>query len=190
MNHALWYASRATGLVSLLLLTATLVLGLLGAARASSDRWPRFVVAALHRNLSLLAVVFLAIHISSAILDPYAGIRWVDAVVPFLSSYHPLSLGLGAVAFDLTLAIIATSLLRSRITLRVWRAIHLAAYACWPSAILHGWAIGGADSRRLWVLALDGLCVVAVGAAGLLRLASTHPDTVARGADQVVGQRR
>ena len=190
MDHALWYASRATGLVSLLLLTATLVLGLLGAARASTDRWPRFVVATLHRNLSLLAVVFLVIHISTAIIDPFAGIGWLDAVVPFLSSYHPLPLGLGAVAFDLTLAIIVTSLLRARISLRLWRVVHLAAYACWPSAIVHGWAIGGADSHRLWVLVLDGLCVVAVAVTGLRRLVATHPDSIARGTDQVVGGRR
>lgn len=188
MSHALWYASRATGLVSLLMLTATMVLGLLGAGRFNTSRWPRFVLATVHRNISLLIVVFLAIHISTAVIDPYAGIGWLDTVLPFVSVYHPLSLGLGAVAFDLVLALIVTSLLRTRITLRTWRALHLTAYACWPVALLHGLAIGGADTHRLWVLALDGVCVLVVVVAGIWRLTASHPDTVARGADRVVGR--
>ncbi len=188
MSHALWYASRATGLVSLVLLTATMVLGLLGAGRFTSSRWPRFVLAHLHRNLSLLVVVFLIVHIATAILDPYAGIGWFDAVVPFVSVYHPLALGFGAVAFDLLLALIVTSLLRARLSLRVWRAVHVAAFVCWPVAVLHGYAIGGADSRRLWVLVLDALCVLAVLGAGTWRLAVNHPDTLARGADRPVGR--
>jgi sulfoxide reductase heme-binding subunit YedZ len=188
MNQALWYASRATGLVCLLMLTSTMVLGLLGAGRFNSSRWPRFVVATLHRNLSLLVIVFLLVHISTAIIDPYAGIGWLDAVVPFVSVYHPLSLGLGAVAFDLVLALVATSLLRTRIRLGAWRAIHLTAYAVWPVALLHGLAMGGTDTHRLWVLGMDGVCVLAVVVAGGWRLAADHPDTVARSVDRVAGR--
>lgn len=95
MGQALWFTSRGTGLVSLLLLTATVGLGAAHAARWGSTRWPRFTVAALHRNLSLLAVVFLAAHVATAVIDPYAGIRWLDAVLPFGSTYHPFWLGLG-----------------------------------------------------------------------------------------------
>jgi methionine sulfoxide reductase heme-binding subunit len=189
MSQALWYASRATGLVCLLLLTASMVLGLLGAGRFNASMWPRFVVATLHRNLSLLVVIFLLVHISTAIIDPYAGIGWIDTVVPFVSVYHPLSLGLGAVASDLVLALIVTSLLRSRINLSTWRAVHVTAYACWPVALLHGLAIGGADRHKMWVLGLNGLCVLAVAAASVWRLGASHPDTVARSVDRPVGRR-
>src|SRR5581483_7783042 len=116
MQLALWFASRATGLVALPLLTVSLVLGIVGAGRAASPRWPRFALAALHRNISLLSVLFLAVHISTAIIDPYAGIGWLDAVVPFVSVYHPFWLGLGAVALDLMLALVISSLLRPRIS--------------------------------------------------------------------------
>jgi len=190
VNQAYWYASRSTGLVSLLLLTLAMILGLLGAGRFTSTRWPRFVVASLHRNVSLLIVVFLVIHIVTAVIDPYAGIGWLDAVIPFMSVYHPLPLGLGAVAFDLILALIATSLLRTRISLGAWRAVHLTAYACWPFAVLHGYFIGGADSRRLWVLAIEGICVMAVAGALVWRLGASHPDTVARSADRPPARRR
>jgi predicted ferric reductase len=180
VSHALWYASRATGLVCLILLSASVVLGLLGAARFASYAWPRFVVAALHRNVSLLIIAFLVVHISTAIIDPYAGIGWVSAVVPFLSSYHPLWLGLGTVAFDLLLALVATSLLRTRISLGAWRAVHWAAYACWPAAVVHGYTIGGVDRTKIWVLALDAVSVLSVLAALAYRVRASHPDTEVR----------
>ncbi len=177
---ALWYASRATGLVSLLLLTGVVVLGALNGARVGSRSWPRFALAGLHRNLSLLAVAFLAIHIATAIIDPYAGIGWASAVLPFVSHYHPFWLGLGALAFDLLIALIASSLARPRIDPRLWRAIHWAAYICWPVAVAHGWGIGGADARLRWVLAVTVACIVAVVGAVGWRVRARHPDSEAR----------
>lgn len=188
MGQALWFLSRATGLVALLLLTATVVLGAGHAARTSSSRWPRFAVGALHRNLSLLATVFVAVHVSSAIIDPYAGLRWVDAVVPFISDYHPLWLGLGTVALDLMLALVVTSLLRSYLGTRSWRILHMSAYLLWPLAVLHGLGIGGDDSGLLWVQALNAACVLAVLVALVFRLRASNPDRQARRA--VVGEHR
>jgi sulfoxide reductase heme-binding subunit YedZ len=177
---ALWYASRATGLALLVMLTAVVVLGALNGGRFAARNWPRFAISDVHRNLSLITVAFLVVHVATAIIDPYAGIAWLDAVVPFVSTYHPFWLGLGALASDLFLALIVSSLLRPRISQRVWRAVHWAAYVCWPVAVLHGWGIGGADSRLLWVLALIVVCVLAVIVAVGWRLASSHPDTEAR----------
>lgn len=182
MTQALWYASRGTGLVSLLLLTAAVVLGALNTARFSRSRWPRFAVAAVHRNLSLIALAFLAVHVATAVIDPYAGIGWLDAVLPYGSVYQPLWTGLGAVAGDLLLALVATSLLRSRLSVRVWRAVHWFAYACWPVAVIHGLGIGGADTRLGWVLLFNAGCVLAVAAAVGWRLRASHPDTLARAA--------
>lgn len=177
---ALWYASRATGLAALLLLTATVVLGAANSARFASPNWPRFAIATVHRNLSLITVVFLVVHIASAIIDPYAGIGWLDAVIPFVSHYHPFWLGLGAVAFDLLVALVVTSLLRTRIDHRVWRAVHWAAYVCWPVAVVHGFEIGGADSRLNWVRILTLACLAAVVIAVAWRAMVRHPDTEAR----------
>lgn len=187
MDQTLWYASRATGLVALLLLTATLVLGITTAGRWASPGWPRFVIAAVHRNLSLLSVVFLGVHIASAVIDPYAGISWADAVIPFGSAYRPLWLGLGAVAFDLLLAVVATSLLRLRIPLRWWRGVHWSSYALFPLAIVHGLGTGGTDIGLGWILALATACVLAVALAVGWRIRVTHPDTQARRAAQLAG---
>ena len=165
---ALWYLTRGTGLVTLLLLTASVVLGVLQVRRWGS---PRFVVVSLHRAISLLVVVFLAVHVLTAVLDSFAPIRLVDAVVPFAGSYRPIWLGLGAVAFDLIVALTVTSLLRRHLGLAAWRAVHWLAYACWPIALVHGWGTGS-DTRTPWMLTTTLACAAAVLAAIASRLAS------------------
>src|ERR1700753_3751023 len=120
-----WYASRATGVVALLLLTAVLVLGILVSRQGRLPGLPRFAVTSLHRNLSLLAVAFIAVHILTAVLDSYVSIPLLSSVVPFASGYERFWLGLGAISFDLMLAMIVTSLLRGRLNRLLWRVIHL-----------------------------------------------------------------
>ena len=187
MDQALWYASRATGLVTLILLSAGMVSGAATAGRFATPRWPRFTITAMHRNLSLLAVTFLGVHIATAVIDPYAGISWIDAVVPFGSAYRPFWLGLGAVALDLMIAVVVTSLLRSRMPLRWWRAVHRSSYALFPLAVAHGLGAGGVDSGLGWVLAVNTVCVLAVVLAVGWRMSVTHPDTQARRAAELVG---
>lgn len=162
MDQALWFASRGTGLVSLLLLTATIALGTVHTTRSASERWPRFTLHAVHRNLSTLSLVFLAVHIATAVIDPYVTLSWLDAVVPFVSAYKPLWVGLGAVAVDLMIAVVLTSAVRSRIPLRVWQWVHYGAYGVWPIAVVHGFGSGGRDSDLLWVQALYVLCAATV----------------------------
>ena len=160
---AYWYLTRATGGVAIILLTASVALGVLDVARVTTKRMPRFIVDGAHRTTSLLAVAFLAVHILTAVLDTFVSITLVDAVVPFVGSYRPFWLGLGAVAFDLLIALIFTSLVRRFLGHRTWRATHWLAYACWPIALLHGLGTGS-DTKSIWMLAisLGGLAVVLV----------------------------
>jgi sulfoxide reductase heme-binding subunit YedZ len=160
-DKILWFATRGAGTVSLLLFTAVVCLGVLTVMRWQGAGWPRFLSAQLHRNLSLLSLVFLAVHVVTAIADPFAQLGVLAAVVPFASSYRPLWVGLGVIAVDLGIALVVTSLLRARVGQRAWRAIHWLAYACWPLAVLHG--IGsGTDAAAPWMLAIDALCVGSV----------------------------
>lgn len=171
MSHAFWYATRATGVVSLVLLTLVVALGIAGTVRLKSGRWPRFLVAGLHRNVTLLTLVFVVGHIVTTFLDSFAPIGLRDAVVPFLASYRPLWLGLGAVALDLLLALTVTSLLRARIGLRAWRSLHWLAYAAWPVALAHGLGTGS-DTRFGWMQLLTLSCVIVVGISVAFRLRS------------------
>jgi len=173
-SQASWYLTRGTGAVSLLLLTAVTVLGILNAVRWSPRGTPRFVLQRVHRNVSLLSVVFIVIHIATAVVDGFAPIRWIDAVVPFRSAYRPLWLGLGAVAFDVMLAVIVTSLIRARLGYRVWRAVHWSAYGLWAIAVFHGLGIGS-DAKELWMLALVVCSVGAVAVAAVWRIAVGWP---------------
>ena len=166
----LWYATRAAGLVTLLLLTASTALGVLTATRASTSRWPRFLVIGLHRNLALLAMVFLALHVGTTVVDTYTSIGLQDAFVPFLSGYRRLWLGLGAIACDLLVTLTVTSLLRQRMRPRMWRAVHWTGYLCWPVALAHGLGIG-TDTGTGWVFDLTLGCAAVVAAAAIARMA-------------------
>jgi len=160
-TKVLWYLTRGLGVGALLLLTASIVLGVLTTVGWKSPRWPRFATAGLHRNLTLLAIFVVVLHVLTTVLDGYTPIRLLDAVVPFVSAYRPVWLGLGAVAFDLLLALVATSLLRARIGFRMWRWVHWLAYVSWPVALVH--ALGtGSDARFAWLQLVGVACVTAV----------------------------
>ena len=181
-SRALWYLTRGFGIVSLILLTLTTVLGLAQAVRYARPGLPRFVISAIHRNGSLLAVSAIAIHVVTAVLDSFAPIHVVDLFVPFASSYRPFWTGMGALALDLMLAVIITSLIRERIGHRAWRAVHWAAYASWPIALVHGLGTG-TDSKLGWVLFLYVGCTFAVVASLWWRLSKgwTPVNSLTRG---------
>jgi sulfoxide reductase heme-binding subunit YedZ len=170
----LWYATRATGMVALVLLTASVILGIAGTTRFTAPGLPRVVTAGLHRNVSLLVLGLVTAHVLTTVLDSYTRIGLTAAIIPFSSQYRGFWLGLGAVAFDLLLALALTSLLRHRLSYRSWRAVHWLGYACWPIALWHGLGTG-TDSRLPWLLALDALCVGAVAAAVWWRLSLVQP---------------
>lgn len=161
---ALWYASRATGIVLFVLLTLVVLLGLLVSRRGRLPGLPRFAVTGLHRAIALIAVVFLLVHVLTAVADGYVTIQLIAAVVPFTSSYLPLPMALGAVALDLMIAVVITSLLRARLGARTWRTVHWLAYAAYPVAVLHSFT-SAADLRSGVLLALTVLLLAAVAAA-------------------------
>jgi len=160
-SSALWYTTRATGLVALVLLTGTLVLGIVCSIGWVSERWPRFLSQSLHRNLSLIGLSLIVVHVFTTVMDGYVPIGLANAVIPFRSPYRPLWVGLGACAFDVLLAVAITSGLRRRIGVRVWRMVHWLAYACWPIALFHGLG-SGSDTRLRGVQFVYVICVVAV----------------------------
>ena len=170
-STALWYLTRATGLVSLILLSAGVVLGTVASVGWTSDRWPRFLSQSLHRNLSLFCIVLIGVHVVTTVGDGYVPIGLMDAIIPFRSAYRPIWVGLGAVAFDMLLAVAITSALRRRIGVAVWRGIHWLAYACWPIAVMHGLG-SGSDPRLPGAMLVFVVCVAAVAAAVAWRLAA------------------
>ncbi|MBU4337357.1 MAG: ferric reductase-like transmembrane domain-containing protein [Actinobacteria bacterium] len=171
--NLLWVISRATGIVSLVLLTLVVVLGIAVHRQAGSRRTPRFVVAGLHRNATLLAVLLVVVHVVTVVADSYVTVSWLDTVVPFLGSYQTFWLGLGTVSLDLMVLLTVTSLLRHRIPARLWRGIHWLAYLFWPVAMVHAVGIG-TDMTTAPGLAVIAACGLAVLAAGLWRMSAAR----------------
>jgi methionine sulfoxide reductase heme-binding subunit len=165
----LWYVTRASGIVTLILLTITMVLGLATTSRSRASHWPGFAQQEIHRRISMITVVFLAIHVVTSILDTYVHIGWLAAAVPFASPYSRFWVGLGAIALDLMVAVSVSSLLRAHLKPGTWRGIHWLANASWPVALAHTFGLG-TDSREHWVIALGALCVLSVGFAWVWRM--------------------
>jgi sulfoxide reductase heme-binding subunit YedZ len=160
-STTLWYATRASGIVALVLLTATMLLGVAASNRLRARNWPGFAQQEIHRRISLLSMVFVGIHVLTSVLDTYVSIGWTAILVPFTSSYSRFWVGVGTVGLDLMLAVVVTSLLRQRMMPSTWRAVHWLAYLCWPVALAHTFGMG-TDSHELWLVGLGAACVVAV----------------------------
>jgi len=182
----LWYATRGTGAVTLVLLTASVVLGIAATRGWRLSGGSLFTIGSLHRTLSLLAVALLAVHIVTTLLDPFPHIGVAASVIPFSDGYRTLWLGLGTVAADILLALVITSLLRRRLGYGAWRSVHLFAYLCWPVALLHGLGTGS-DARTTWMLALTIGCVAAVALAVAAHITAARPAPRVRAAALVGG---
>jgi sulfoxide reductase heme-binding subunit YedZ len=170
----LWYTTRATGLVAMVLLTVSMACGLLSSGGYQRAGLPRFVTIGLHRNSALLAIAFTAVHVITTVTDGFVHIPVQDAFIPFISTYRPLWLSLGAIGSDLMLALAVSSLLRARMSYRTWRALHWTAYACWPVALAHGLGTG-TDTDVRWVLALTVACIAVVAVLAAWRVSVAWP---------------
>jgi sulfoxide reductase heme-binding subunit YedZ len=164
-----WYLMRATGVVTLVLLTGVFVLGIATTTRWRARRLPGFAALSLHRSLSLLSVVFLGAHVATALVDPYAVVGVASVFMPFVAGRGALWVGLGALSLDLTFALVVTSLLRRHLSPRVWRGVHWVAYLSWPLALVHSLGIGS-DTGTVWLRAIAGASVGLVVAAVVWRL--------------------
>jgi methionine sulfoxide reductase heme-binding subunit len=189
-TQVLWFATRGAGIVSLILFSVVAILGLLAVARAQSTWWPRFLTVEVHRSLALLSVAFLAVHVVTAVLDPFTHLGLAAALVPLASSYRPLAVSLGVVSVYLAVALIATSLLRDRIGHLTWRTVHWLAYAAWPLAVAHS-ITAGSDGTAPWMVAVAGGCMFGVGTALFYRLGAGQTNrsrlsAVARGTAEPV----
>ncbi|AFM15181.1 putative ferric reductase [Mycolicibacterium chubuense NBB4] len=169
MDQALWTLGRGTGITALGFLTLSVALGIATRSGRPLLRLPRFAVADVHRFGALAATLLIGSHMALLFFDPYAQLRLIDFVVPFLGAYRPVWLGLGTLAFDILAVIVLTSMLRHRIGLRVFRAVHWATYALWPLALAH--ALGnGTDTGHRWFLAFAASCALLVAISLLWRL--------------------
>jgi methionine sulfoxide reductase heme-binding subunit len=176
-HPALWYADRGAGLVALLLLTISVVLGVVSVTRVHSAHWPRFALAELHRNVALLALAFGVVHVVTSVVDTYVPISPTDALVPFAAAYKPFWLALGTIGADLMLAVLITTALRRRIGFRTWRSLHVLSYGCWGTSVVHAVAMGSDSRSAVWGVLVIAACIGAVGGALVQRTTPARAPT-------------
>jgi len=174
LDAALWSFGRGAGLAALGLFTLSLLLGIIGRSGRSLPLLGRVGVSDLHRTAALTGTGLVAVHVGSLLIDPYAQLKVVDLLLPFLAAYRPFWLGIGTLAADLLVLITLVSVLRARIGPRVFRSVHWATYVLWPFALVH--ALGaGSDATSPWFRAFALACTLAVVSAVGWRLAASFP---------------
>jgi len=199
----LWNVSRALGLVALLLMGLVLALGALhntSLTKVVGQALPRFVLVALHRNLALITVVFVLLHVVTVLVTPYLPLRWYHLLVPFTATFNPWPVALGAIAFDLLLAVVISSSLRRYLSKRAWLVVHWTSYVCFPVAVAHAVANASFRGGTWWTLLVPLAAIGMVVAALLYRRAArrrpalplaergrTDPAEAKRAADHATG---
>jgi DMSO/TMAO reductase YedYZ heme-binding membrane subunit len=164
----LWYTTRATGMVALVLFTLVVTLGTFVANRVGGSIVGRFELNELHRSVSMVAVVFLALHVVTTVVDSFVATGWISIIVPFTSPYKRLAVAIGAIAFDLILAVWVSSLLKVRIKNASWRFIHWFSWLAFAGALAHGF-LTGTDGHHGVGLAIVATCGVVVALAAIWR---------------------
>lgn len=170
-SETLWALGRGNGIVALAFMTLSMALGVATRSARPLFALPRFGVADVHRFVALAGTLLVALHLGLLFMDPYAKLKVVDFVVPFLGAYRPVWQGLGTVAVDLLLIIVITSLLRQRLGVRTFRVIHWTTYLLWPIAMAHSLG-NGTDTGHVWFMGFAGVCAVIVAVAVVFRLRS------------------
>lgn len=170
----MWYLSRAAGVVTLVMFTGVVVLGVLTARPLRLRSSNPVLIVAIHRSLALGSLIFLTIHVSTAVADSYVDISWPAVFLPFASGYSPIGVAFGTLALDVVAAIIVTSLLRHRIPERWWRTVHWGAYAMAAFAAVHALVMASSDQPVLLGISIG--CVVVMAAATAWRLVSVDHD--------------
>lgn len=169
-----WYAARAAGITAYLLVSGVVLLGLTMAAKKQFARWPRFTVEDVHRFGGLLVGTFVTIHVAAVAVDAWLPFSLQSIVVPFISRYRPIWVGLGIAAAELLVALAVTNHYRQRLPYTFWRRAHYLNFAVWLAATAHGLG-SGTDRSAPWALAVYAGAVCAVSAAIVWRIARQRP---------------
>lgn len=181
MNGQLWWhIARASGIVAWLLLTASVIWGILLASPAFPRRRPAWLLD-LHRWLAGLTVGFLALHLVALVADSYVHFGLAELAVPYAADWRPGAVALGIVATWVLIAVQLTSMARRRLPRRAWRAVHLSSYAVFWLGSLHG-AFAGSDATAPLYRVSAVAAVTAVAATLLFRVVSRSPARGSRAA--------
>jgi DMSO/TMAO reductase YedYZ heme-binding membrane subunit len=169
-----WLIARSSGIVAWALIVASAAWGLLLATRVLGRKASPAWLLSLHRFLGALAVVFTVVHVVAIVADSYVDFGIADVLIPFAASWEPFAVALGIVGMYLLAAVQVTSLLRKRMSQRVWRRVHLLSYLLFATTTVHA-LLAGTDTNALLPTAVAVVFgAVAVFAGGTMWWARTE----------------
>ncbi len=163
LGHAPWYLSRAAGLSSFVVLSGSVILGLL-ISRKTARLLPRVLTFELHQFLSVLAVILVGVHAGALLFDGYLGLGPFDLIIPFLAPYERVWTGIGVAAAWATVLVTASFWVKARIGHKTWRRFHYVAFAAYVMGLWHG-VMAGTDAQLPvvhWMYVLSAAAVAAL----------------------------
>jgi len=144
-DQSMWYLTRAAGMIAYLLLWLSTVWGLVIPSKLFGEVLSGDFTFDFHKFISLLSLGFLGLHIVVLTADKYLPFSVAQLLVPFLSPYRPVWVGIGIISFDLILLVTVTFYLRKQIGMKTFRLIHYTSLAAYLGAVVHA-LLSGADS--------------------------------------------
>ncbi len=166
-----WYLTRASGIVAWLMLTATVIWGILSSTKAFPNQRRPLWIAAMHRWLGGLMLSFLAVHLIALVADSYVSFGLADITVPYATDWKPGAVAFGVLGMWLLVAVELTSLAMRRLPRRFWHGVHLTSYAAFWMASLHG-AYAGTDATAWLYRGSAAASILAVAWALMYRVAN------------------
>lgn len=166
-----WFIARAAGVVAWLLMTASVLWGIVLATKAFPSRRRPAWLLDLHRWLGGLTVAFLAVHLGALAIDDYVSFGLADLFLPGAASWHRGAVALGVIAFWVLIVVQLTSMMMRKMPRRRWRAVHLTSYAAFWLTSLHA-SFAGTDRTNVMYRVTSLVAIVGVLWAALYRMTS------------------
>jgi hypothetical protein len=156
------YSEYYMGVLSLVSLSITIMLGLVATDRLVLSIRQRVLLQSAHRTFGIIAVGALFLHLWTKLMELHIGI--IDVFIPFLRPSNTLYVGLGTIAGWVMMVSMWTGIIRAKFIGRgkpwMWRAIHAFSYLMWPIALVHGLSAG--RPAAVWVTVSYVVCVLGV----------------------------
>ena len=167
--HIWWYVTRASALIAWVLMTASVLWGILLSTRVMRKVDNPAWLQDLHRYLGGVMLIMVALHMVSLMLDPWLKFTIVEELVPFGTDFKPLPIALGIIAMYLLVAVQGSSLIMNRLPRKFWKGLHYSSYAALLLVALHaGWS--GTDTSTWWYRALAIVLIAVATIAVLVRV--------------------
>jgi DMSO/TMAO reductase YedYZ heme-binding membrane subunit len=149
----MWVLLRAAGIGAYVALWLAVVWGLVATTGVVKSRISKPSANHFHAFVATTGLVLLGVHLGLLLIDTYMPFTVSDVFIPMRSTFRPVAITAGVLAMYGMVLLIVSSWMRSKLSTRLWRAIHLLSVPAFVLALLHG-VFTGTDTERPWMVAM------------------------------------